>query len=605
MRASTLLRAGGVLAVVVALATVPSWAARDDVHTFTFGLILALVALSLSLLAGWTKQISLAHAGFVGLGAWLTGTLTERGWPILLCLVVVALFAVPVGIAIALPALRLKGMFLAITTIAVMMMMQTVVFPHLVDPGAIVPLSALRPGSGLVDIRSVDDFYRFTAAVVGLFFAGAWLVSRSELHLRLRAASDEPIAFRSLGRNDRAYKLLAFVLSVGAAMVAGFLFALLNQQVSGEVFTIDQSIGYFSFAVIGGLGSIGGALVAGLMFGVLPKLVSDVFAIDRYLYLISGIGLVLLLIQAPGGLASVPRKVGHLLRSRRRAAATADVGDGTVRVEDPAFAAGVWAAVREAQVPGAEPGESAIRLDEVRVRFGGIDALTDVSLDAGPAEILAVLGPNGAGKTTLFNVLSGYQRPSSGTVHILGEDVTGRSVSSRARLGVARTFQTPKAFGRLTALENLLVAPIGGDSVLQLLRPPRPSQVAAATDLLELVGLAHHVHTRADRLPHVPARLLEVARAVATSPRVLLLDEPAAGMRPDESAVFGALLQELRAELGLTIVVIDHDLGWVMDLCDRAHILNFGQTIAVGTPEDVRRDAVVVEAYLGATMQHA
>jgi branched-chain amino acid transport system ATP-binding protein len=236
-----------------------------------------------------------------------------------------------------------------------------------------------------------------------------------------------------------------------------------------------------------------------------------------------------------------------------------------------------------------------LRVHEVAVRFGGINALTDVTLTAREREITGLIGPNGAGKTTLFNVITGLQEPTHGRVHIDGRDVGKLSPHKRARLGVARTFQRLEVFGSLTVYENMLAAAEFHHSWSDDPTPPR--QVAA--DVLNTVGLAPVAQARVDALPTGLARLVELGRALATKPRLLLLDEVGSGLNHGETEALGQLLVMLARD-GISILLVEHDMELVMSVCDRIHVLDFGRIICTGTPAEVRQDAHVQAAYLGA-----
>lgn len=229
---------------------------------------------------------------------------------------------------------------------------------------------------------------------------------------------------------------------------------------------------------------------------------------------------------------------------------------------------------------------------EVGVRFGGVDALIDVTLTLQPGEILGLIGPNGAGKTTLVNVLTAYQRPTSGTVSIGGRTTTGLSPDKVARLGIARTFQSLRLFGRLSVFENVEVA-----SVAAGMR--RRSARRRAWDLLDLVGLAARAGLEANSLPHGDEQKLSIARALAGRPRFLLLDEPSAGLNDQEGDDLIAIVRMARDETSCGVLVIEHDMRFVMELSERVQVLNHGRTLAVGTPNEVQRDSAVIDAYLG------
>jgi len=236
-----------------------------------------------------------------------------------------------------------------------------------------------------------------------------------------------------------------------------------------------------------------------------------------------------------------------------------------------------------------------LQVDEITVRFGGVTALSDVQLDAEQGSITGLIGPNGAGKTTLFNVITGLQEPTSGKVTIDAKDVTGLGTHKRARMGVARTFQRLEVFGSLTARENVLVA---AEIRKRWAKDRSANCRSAAAELLDRVGISHVAEERVDALSTGYARLVELARALATQPRLLLLDEPGSGLDSQETEVFGDLLLELARD-GLTILLVEHDVELVMRVCDRIHVLDFGRKFAVGSPAEIQADPQVQAAYLG------
>jgi branched-chain amino acid transport system ATP-binding protein len=239
-----------------------------------------------------------------------------------------------------------------------------------------------------------------------------------------------------------------------------------------------------------------------------------------------------------------------------------------------------------------------IEVDKVTVQFGGITAVRRASLNANAGQVTGLIGPNGAGKTTLFNVITGLQKPTSGTVRFKGDDVTGRATFERARMGIARTFQRLEAFGSLSVRENVLVAAEIHQQHGLRRRRYAETPGEAADRLLSLVGIDGYADRPADTVPTGIARLLELARALALDPRLLLLDEPSSGLSATETESFGELLRELASQ-GRGVLIVEHDMALIMKVCDRIHVLDFGRIIASGTPAEIRADAAVQAAYLG------
>jgi branched-chain amino acid transport system ATP-binding protein len=243
-------------------------------------------------------------------------------------------------------------------------------------------------------------------------------------------------------------------------------------------------------------------------------------------------------------------------------------------------------------------GMTLIEALEVTVRFGGVTAVRDATLGAASGQVTGLIGPNGAGKTTLFNVINGLQTPTSGVVRFSGEDITGRATHERARRGIARTFQRLEAFGSLSVWENVLVAVEIHRQYGLRRRRHRETPAQVTERLMRRVGLDGYANRQADTVPTGIARLLELARALALNPRLLLLDEPSAGLNTTETESFGALLRDLAYE-GKAVLIVEHDMDLIMRVCDRIHVLNFGEVIASGTPAEIRADEGVQRAYLG------
>ena len=545
--------------------------------------LLVIVTAGLNILAGFTGQISLGHAGFYAIGAYTAALCTlKAGWnPGLATLAAVALAAL-VGAAVAAAALRVSGPYLAMVTIAFGIIVEGVLVewvPLTGGPGGVfnIPRPTLRVSYWLI----------LTVAALAL-----WLVANlraSAWGRAFLAVRDSEVAAESLGLSAHYVRTVAFSLSAAFAGVAGALFAFLNGYISPDSFTLQTSILFLLALLFGGMGYTAGPVVGALVLTLLPELLTR---LTDYRLILYGALLLLSIYWLPSGV------VGALARGRPRrqlrAPVSAAPGGGrpqTVRVETAAVT-----------------GLPLLRVEEVSVAFGGLRALSGVNLTVAGRGIYAVIGPNGAGKTTLLNVLSGFTAPDAGTLRLHDRIITRRPPHAIARLGVARTFQTAQLFAELTTLENVAVG-VAGDRLGGVLTAllgttgTRRHERALARDaaaLLESMGLGEWADHPADTLPAGLRRRMEIVRALATRPRLLLLDEPAAGLSPAEIKELDAQLTALRDDGGPAIILVEHHMDLVMAISNQVAVLDDGRVIAAGSPESVRRDPAVIEAYLGA-----
>lgn len=519
----------------------------------------ALVGIGLNILYGLTGEVSLGQIGFVALGAYGVAILeTKAGlnfWP---ALALGIAFTSAVAAALSVPALRLTGPYLAMVTIA---------FGFIVESAA-VELQDLTGGasgiSGIAGPFSTGGVALLTCLVCAAALAGfAWLV-RSPLGLAMQAVAVAPAAARSIGIGPLPVRTAAFVLAAALAGLAGGLLAALNGFIAPSSFPFSQSIFYLLIVMVGGAGWTLGPLFGALVVGILPEMLAG---LAEYRLLFFGAALLVVLWVAPGGIAGF---LARLVPPRARATNSS---------------APAWTFPRTARADLAGDG--------LRVAFGGVVAVNDVALVAKAGCVTSVIGPNGAGKTTLLNILSGFQKANAGHVAVGASNVSGLSAHQVARAGLARTFQTALPFAGLNVIDNVRLGLLKG----------RWHSSAAAEDaraLLAFVGLTGHDDARADSLAHVDRRLLEIARALATRPSVILLDEPAAGLDRDDTAKLDGILRKL-ADAGLAVVLVEHDMALVMSVSDEIVVLDSGRRIAAGDPAAVRADPAVKAAYLGAT----
>jgi ABC-type branched-subunit amino acid transport system ATPase component/ABC-type branched-subunit amino acid transport system permease subunit len=532
----------------------------------------ALILLSLVLLTGYGGMVSLCQLTFAGIGAYAMSHVGGTGGNPA-GLVAAALSAAAVGTLVALPTLRLRGLYLALATLAFAQAMDTVFFTKVLGSGGSLEVARLH----LPGLPRSDRWYLMLLAVA--FAAAAYgllALRRGVLGRRLAALDDSPAACATLGLSLPRTKLLVFALSAGLAGVGGAMLLAVPGQGSNNDFVALSSAGLLLVARIGGIRNVTGALLGGVFLAAMPALQQEVPELGRYqlTFLLTGLAAVSLA-RKPEGIAADLTKLRRLRPRDTDDSVSAHERRGTTSVVAP------------------EPGEVALEVAHVSVRFGGVQALREVSLTARASTVTGVIGPNGAGKTTLFNVLTGMVRPDTGAVRLVGKDVGKLATHQRAQLGLARTFQRLEVFGSLTVLDNVRAA-----ADISHRRLGQRDADEAALAALERVGIAHLAQVPAHRLPTGQARLLELARALVIEPQVLLLDEPASGLSQAESEELGEVLTSITAD-GVAVVLVEHDVDLVMRLCSTVHVLDFGQVIASGAPAQVQEDPRVRAAYLG------
>ena len=505
----------------------------------------AIVGVGLNVLLGLSGQVSFGHVGFYALGAYTVAILTVTAkWSLWAALPVAALVATVTGALLALPAVRVRGPYLAMVTIA---------FGFIVEHAAVEWRGLTGGQNGIMGIPSTlgeRGVALLAIAVAALAAAAYHFLERSRFGKAMRAVKDAEVAAESIGLAPVRVKTAAFAISALCAGVAGALFAPLSGFVTPSTFSFSQSILFVLVVMIGGAGYVAGPLVGAGIVVLLPEVLA---ALAEYRLLFFGALLLLVLWIAPEGV------VGSVLRLLRRK-----------RAPRLAFASDAAIAPRA---------KATLVVAGLGISFGGVRAAQDVALEAKPGEVTSLIGPNGAGKTTVLNMLSGFYRPDAGAIRLGEKALQGLPAWRIARAGVARTYQTTQLFGSMSVAENLAIAG-GGEA------------------LAAFVGYVGDLDARAADLPHVDKRLVEVARALATRPSVLLLDEPAAGLSAEDKAKLARLLRRI-AEAGVAVVLVEHDMAVVMGISDRVVVLDAGLRIAAGTPAEVQRDPAVRKAYLG------
>ncbi len=553
------------VAVLTCIAAAATCLLAPGYYAYLLGMLAttALAGIGLNVLLGLAGEVSLGQGGFVALGAYGVGILTTKaGLNFWAALPLAVLMVAVISAALSIPALRVTGPYLAMVTIA---------FGFIVESVSIEWRDLTGGSSGLAGISA--PFGTGGTALLACAFCLAGLVlfyrlARSPVGLAMQAFASAPAAACGVGISPVPVRTAAFVLAAATAGLAGGLQAALTGFIAPSSFPFSQSILLLLVVVIGGAGWSLGPLIGSVIVVLLPEALAS---LAEYRLLIFGTALLVVLWAAPGGIAGA---LAQLLRSQKPVADARPDLDRAL-----------------AHITGAR---GSLAAEGVRIAFGGVVAVAGVDMVASPGRITSVIGPNGAGKTTLLNLMSGFQRPDAGTVRVGKQEVTRFSAHEMAAAGLARTFQTAQPFANLSVLDNVRLGLLRG-----AWRGRADSDLARA--LLALVGYAGSDATFAATLPHVDRRLVEIARALATSPAVLLLDEPAAGLNEADTAKLGALLQRL-ARVGLAVVLVEHDMSLVMSISDEIVVLDAGRRIAVGAPAVVRNDPAVKAAYLGAAM---
>ena len=578
------------LAVVVLFATTGS--IRAAVIT---SLTLAVISLSLVVVTGFAGQISLAQLTLAGVGAFSLSRLSvEWGVPFPFAPLLAALAAMVIGVVIGLPALRIRGLPAAVVTVALAVALEAFWFRNTQLNGGLGGSKVPSPRLFGIDlgIGAGDDYPRIPFALlclVVLLLVGlgvAWL-RRSRLGAAMLAVRANERSAAAAGIDVARTKIVAFAIGAFIAGLGGALLGYQQTVADAEMFTAIGGLGLFATAYLAGITALSGGLVAGVMGagGLLPVLLDRALSLGEWYDVIMGIGLVLTVITNPEGLVGPAHELSARLRRKRRPSALGqdiDVLAGSAPSSRP---------------PVPEPGEVLLAVRDVGVRYGGVVAVDSVSFDVRSGEIVGVIGPNGAGKTTLLDAISGYNR-STGTVEFDGRTISSLKPHQRGRAGLGRTFQGIELYEDLSVEENVLVGEAaalhGGDHVGSV------QGLELRNRLFETLHLSRFRSQPARELSQGRRQLVSIARALAGRPRMLLLDEPAAGLDSSESRWLGDRLRAVRAD-GVTVLLIDHDMGLVLDVCDRIVVLDIGKVIADGTPAEIKADPRVATAYLGAT----
>jgi ABC-type branched-subunit amino acid transport system ATPase component/branched-subunit amino acid ABC-type transport system permease component len=607
------------------LCAVP-WLVGTNLASYTSALILVILILSLGLLLRTSRQVSLCQYGFAAIGAAAMGHFTGAGIPWLIALLLAALVAVPVGAFIAIPAIRLSGVFLALATLGFGILLEQMVYTlgWMFGPSSN-GLPTARPdlSIGGFQLGSDEGMYFVVVAFVVVIAVLIAVLTETRLGKLLRAMGDSPVALDTYGVNVNVIRVLVFCISAFIAAVAGALTASVNTYAIGDEFPSFSSLTIVTIVIVVVLGDPWYAFVAAAALTIIPVYLKG-GNVTEVILALAAVGAVLVPVFRHRLQVTPPRAVqafadwisthpSRRVRAPATLPASAQPASALPVPAQPAVAPVETA--RSVVVPAARSprpiGSTSLSVESLTIRYGGALAVDNVTLAVRAGMITGLVGPNGAGKTSIFNVCSGLVKPSAGRITLHGADVTHASPSQRARLGLGRTFQRVQLFESLDVRSNITLAResalAGSNPLRQVIgrRGDAREIDRAVTAAIELTGVGAYLDKPVDHLSTGQRRLVELARVLAGPFDTVLLDEPSSGLDPAETEHFGQILGRAVAERGLGILLVEHDMALVQQTCAHVYVLDYGSMIFEGTAQQMLTADSVRAAYLGVSTTEA